>query len=254
MKKMFFLALLFLTINAFSQQSGTMYVAAKSGLTFREGPGTNFKAIDNIPYGTKVFILQSNEELKNHVSENIMGYWQRVNYNNKNGYLLDSYLLPWPPPVLATVKEMIQYLTQVTTPFGNKLTVKSGSSEFMEEMDWEIQKQLYKNGAEWHRHTAYEYGSDVFFLPGFTMQQGFLLIRLIPEFKNAINENDAFPVANKTIKRGEGEYKMIVDKEEYGDGYAWYKKISIEYEDGAFYNLELYMMDTQLVISFGSGV
>lgn len=258
MKKLLIVLALFFSATAFAQHTGTMtrYVAAKSGLTFREGPGTDFPATDNIPYGTQLNILQTDEELKNHVAENMMGYWQKVKYNNKTGYILDSYLLPWAPPKLGAVKDINQYIAQVTSPFGNKLTVNSFSSGGFGEMGWVLNKQLYKNGAEWHQNSGHEYGSDVYFLPGFTIQQGFLLLRLIPEFKNAIDENDAFPTTNKTIKRGQydEEYKITVDKEDYGDGYSWYKKIKYEYEDGAFYVLELYYMDNQLVISFNSGV
>lgn len=254
MKKLFFFLFIFYAAVSLAQQSGTMYVAAKTGLTFREEPTTSSRAIDNIPYGTKLTIIQIDEELKSHVAENLMGYWQKVKYNNKTGYILDSYLLPWAPPKLSTVNQMDQYISQITVPFGNKLIVKSGSTNEFEEMDWEIQKQLYKNGSEWHRNMGHEYGCDVYFLPGFSIQQGFLLLRLIPEFKNAIGLNDAFPIENKTYKRGEEDFKITVDKEVYGDGYPWYKKIQFEYEDGAYYDLQLYLMDNQLVISFSSGV
>jgi hypothetical protein len=44
-----------------------------------------------------------------------------------------------------------------------------------------------------------------------------------------------------------------VEKEMIGE-FPWIKKISIEYEDGAVYNFEMYQVDNQLVIFFGSGV
>ncbi|MBL0131414.1 MAG: hypothetical protein IPP43_10075 [Chitinophagaceae bacterium] len=119
---------------------------------------------------------------------------------------------------------MKNYLSQVTVPYGGKLIVKSGIMNNMEEGGWEIQKQLYKNGAEWHRHLGYEYGSDVYFLPGFSLQQGFLLLRLIPEFKEVFGEKDVFPTESKTFKKGEVEYELKVEKEMFGDA-AWYTKI-----------------------------
>ena len=253
MKKLILLPLLFVSCILFAQQYGTMYVAAKSGLAIRESATNSSKALGNIPYGTKVEILQDDGEIKSHIIENMLGYWQKVKYNNKTGYILDSYLLPWAPPKLATVKEMKQYLTQSTTAFGAKLIVKSGSMDNMEEMGWEMRKQLYKNGAEWHQNFGYEYGSDVYFLPGFSVQQGFLLLRLLPEFKEAIGENDAFPLDSKTTTRNEEEFKIIVDKEMLGD-YPWYKKLTIQYADGAYYELQLFQLDNQLVVSFSSGV
>ena len=82
----------------------------------------------------------------------------------------------------------------------------------IEESGWEITKQLYKNGAEWHHFSGYEYGSDTYFLPGFTMEQGFLLVRLIPEFKEVFGEKDEFPTENKTFKKGDVEYTINVNK------------------------------------------
>lgn len=123
-----------------------MYVAAKTGLSIREKPETGAKVLDKIPYGTKITVLEYGEEKKGITTEGMLGYWQKVKYNNKTGYIVDSYLFPWAPPKLATVKEMKNYLAQVTVPFGGKLIVKSGTMNNIEESGWEIHKQLYKNG------------------------------------------------------------------------------------------------------------
>ncbi|MBK7561398.1 MAG: SH3 domain-containing protein [Chitinophagaceae bacterium] len=254
MKSFFLLAFMIMSLGATAQlMGGTMYVAAKTGLSIREKPETGAKVLDKIPYGTKITLLEYGEEKKSIVTEGILGYWQKVKFNNKTGYIVDTYLFPWAPPKLATIKEMKNYLSQVTVPYGGKLIVKSGNMNNMEEGGWEIQKQLYKNGAEWHRHLGYEYGSDVYFLPGFSLQQGFLLLRLIPEFKEVFGEKDVFPTESKTFKKGEVEYELKVEKEMFGDA-AWYTKIKMEYADGAFYMFEMYLLDNQLVIFFGSGV
>ena len=253
MKKIFLPLLLVLSFAATAQHSGSMYVAAKTGLSIREKPDAGAKVLDKIPYGTKITLIQSEEEMKSIVTEGVLGYWQKVKYNNKTGYIIDSYLFPWAPPKLTTVKEMKNYLSQITVPFGSKLVVKSGNRYNLEEGGWEVHKQLYKNGAEWQRHIGYEYGSDVYFLPGFSLQQGFLLLRLIPEFKEVFGEKDVFPTEDKTFKKGENEYDIKVEKEMLGDN-PWYKKIKVEYADGAIYMFEMYMIDNQLAIFFGSGV
>lgn len=244
---------LFFSVISAAQQTGTFYVAAKSGLSIRETPDAGAKVLDKIPYGTRVSLLEYGEEKKSIVTEGILGYWQKVKYNNKTGYVVDSYLFPLPAPVLSSVKEMKQYLAQTTQPFGAKLTVKSGAMNNVEEGGWQMQKQLYKNGAEWHHFMGYEYGSDTYFLPDFSIQQAFLLVRLIPEFKEVFGEKEEFPLENKTYKKGDREYKITVDKEVYGD-YPWIKKISLEYEDGAIYSFEIYQADGQVVIFFGAGV
>ena len=256
MKKNVLLAMLFATLSAAAQQSGTMYVAAKTGLSIREKPEVGSKVLDKISYGTKITLLDFEQEKIGITTEGILGYWGKVKYNNKTGYIVDSYLFPWPPPKLATVKEMKNYLAQVTVPFGAKLVVKSGTMNNIEESGWQITKQLYKNGAEWHQNQGYEYGSDTYFLPGFSLQQGFLLLRLIPEFKNVIGEKDEFPKASKKFKKGDIDYEIVVERRTFGEEeeYVWVDKIKIEYSEGASYIFEMYMLDNQLVIFMASGV
>lgn len=252
MKRSIFYLLLLVSLQLTAQQYGTMYVAAKTGLSMRETAEAGGRVLDKIPFGTKVTIIQSEEELKSIVTEGIEGYWQKVKYNNKTGYILDSYLFPWPPPKLATVKEMKNYFAQTSLPFGTKLVVKSGTMNNITEGGWELHKQLYKNGAEWHQFHGYEYGSDTYFLPGFSLQQGFLLLRLIPEFKELFGEKDEFPTKTTTIKKGEVEYLIRVDK--WQEDSPFIQRIHIEFSPDASYIFDMYMLDNQLVIFYGSGV
>ncbi len=234
-------------------QTGSFYVAAKTGLSIRETPDANGKVLDKIPYGTKITLLEDNSEWVSIKTEGLMGFWRKVKYNNKTGYIVSSYLFPVAPPA-STVKDMRTYLSKISQPFGAKLVVKSGTMNNIEEGGWELQKQLYRNGGEWHKFMGYEYGSDTYFLPDFTLSQAFLLLRLIPEFKEVFGEKDEFPLESKTFKKGEREYSITVDKELISGDYPWVKRISIEYEDGAIYSFEMYEMDNQVVIFFGSGV
>jgi hypothetical protein len=256
MRRFFLSALLIIAIGAAAQQSGTMYVAAKSGLSIREKPDAAAKVLDKIPYGTKINLIPDTLELKSLVTEGMTGYWQKVKFNNKTGYILDSYLFPWAPPKLATVKEMKNYFTQVTVPFGAKLVVKSGRiNNYAEQDGWEITKQLYKNGAEWHHYTGYESGSDAYFLPEFSMEQGFLLLRLIPEFKEVFGEKDEFPTESKTFKKGDVEYTVTVNKMVWeGVAQPYVEKIHIEFSPDVSWSFDMFMVDGELMISFGGGV
>jgi hypothetical protein len=210
--------------------------------------------LDKIPYGTKISLVENSaEEWVAIKSEGIDGHWKKVKYNNKTGYIVDAYLFSLPPPK-ATVKDMNGYIAQLSVPFGSKLIVKSGAMNNVEEGGWELHKQLYKNGAEWHKFMGYEYGSDTYFLPDFTIQEAFLLLRMIPEFAQVFGEKDEFPSESKTFKKGDREYKITVDKESYSPEFSWIKRISVEYEDGAIYSFEMYQRDSQVVIFFGSGV
>ncbi len=255
MRKIFFFPLLIFSLGVMAQQSGSMYVAAKTGLSIREKPDAGAKVLDKIPYGTKITLIRVDEELKSITTEGVLGYWQKVKYNNKTGYILDSYLFPWPPPKLATVKEMKNYFAQVTVPFGSKLVVKSGNMNNIEESGWEINKQLYKNGAEWHQYFGYESGSTAYFLPGFSMEQGFLLVRLIPEFKDVFGEKDEFPTVNKTFKKGDVEYTITVNKLVWeGQVFPYVEKIHVEFSPDVSFVFDMFMVDGELLISFGGGV
>ncbi|HPN59364.1 MAG TPA: SH3 domain-containing protein, partial [Chitinophagaceae bacterium] len=125
MKKHTLILLLSLVLctNQVLAQTRTAWVAAKSGLSIREKPAIGAKVLDKIPYGTKISILNTDEELVAVVTEGMHGFWEKVTFNNKTGYIVGSYLLPIAPPKLATVKEMADYFKQVYTPFGNKLVI-----------------------------------------------------------------------------------------------------------------------------------
>jgi len=257
MKKLFLLGMLLASLFSIAQPASTMYVAAKTGLSIRENPDPASKVLDKIPYGTKVTLIEEDGAWIDIVTEGLTGYWKKVSYNNKTGYIVDSYLFPWAPPKLASVKELKQYLAQVGIPFGQKLVTKSGSMAQLSESGWELSKQLYKNGAEYHQFLAYEYGSDTYFLPNFSLQQGFLLCRLIPEFKEVFGEKDEFPTVSKKFKKGEIEYDVTLVKigndPEYSGPFT-IEKIKISYSDGASYEFEMYMQDNQLVVFFSGGV
>jgi hypothetical protein len=245
-----------ISVNA-QVMDGTYYVAAKSGLSMRDKPDANAKVLEKISYGTKVTTIAEDGDWKEITTESMMGHWKKVKFNNKTGYIVDNYLLPWAPPKLAGIKDLKQYLAQVSLPHGTKLIVKSGNMTQLTESGWELNKQLYKNGAEWHEYFAYEYGSDTYFLPNFSLQQGFLLLRLIPEFKDIFGEKDEFPTTSKKYTKNGIEYELTIvktiDEPDYTGPYT-IEKIKISYTDGASYEFEMYTQDNQLLIFFGSGV
>ena len=104
---------LFRLVHA-AQLMGRHYVCGRQNWFKHPGKtGAGAKVLDKIPYGTKITLIRQDEELKSITTEGITGYWQKVKYNNKTGYILDSYLFPWAPPKLATVKEMKNYLPRL---------------------------------------------------------------------------------------------------------------------------------------------
>ncbi len=254
MKKWLLLSVISLCYLSLVAQRGPMYVAAKAGLSIRETPSPSGKVLDKIPYGEKITIIfTQNDSLISIPTEGFNGSWVKTTWKGKTGYVVNSYLFPMPPPK-ATVKTLKDYLAQLSAVAGPAVTVKKETMGIDEPFSTTLKKQLYKNGAEYHEYFAYEYGSQAFFIPGFTIEQGFLLLRLLKEFPDVIADNDPLPKNNSTKKLRNGDRKITVEKEDFGGDYIQLRKIKMDWEDGAVYFLEIYELDVQLVIFTGSGV
>ena len=241
--------LLFITTISFSQ-TPNWYVAAKSGLSMRDKPDAKATVLAKIPYGEKLAITHPEERIILS-TEGINGVWVKTAYGGKTGYIVNSYLLPAEVPK-ASVKTMKEYFQQISVPVGIPLIVKTGDAEMDEGSVSTIKKILYKNGAEIHEEQFYEANNNNYFLPGFTIQQGFILVRLIPEFKDVFSDKDDFPIISKTFKKDNREYSVKVEKAD--DDPNWVEKISVEYEDGAIYHFSMFVAGGQLMIVFGGGV
>ena len=148
---------------------------------------------------------------------------------------------------------MSDYFKQLSQPAGLPVTVKMGTPD--NEMYSTYKKQLFKNGCEIHEAGFYESGYSTYFMPELTMQEGFIITRLIPEFKDVFAATDIYPTENKTTKVKRQGYdsdkEVIVQKNTSG---TWTDKIIVNYEDGASYTFELFILNGQLVISYGGGV
>jgi uncharacterized protein YgiM (DUF1202 family) len=259
MRKLF---LPFFILNAFFSSAQTVsvsyvykevYVAAKSGLSIREKPELGSAVLEKIPYGTKTKVAYNyNEEMKTVSTEGMEGNWVKTTYKGKTGYVVDTYTLPIPAPGV-TVKTMQDYMAQISTIAGPAITVKNGTTQEITESGYVLKKQLYKNGAEHHDIQWYEANEDVYFLPELTLQQGFVLVRLIAEFKTVFSATDVFPTENKTKKTEPdvNDYKITVTKIE---GMKYVSEITVEFSEGASYTFHMFEMAGQLVISFGGGV
>jgi hypothetical protein len=231
----------------------TFYVAHKAGLSIREKPDVKAKVLDKIPYAAKITISYSETDTVSITTDGMTGYFRKVTYNGKTGYIINCYLFQIPPPK-ATVKTMKEYLAQLSPKFGAELVVKSGGMGNITENGYEQKKQLYKNGGEYHQFWAWEYNSDVAMVPNMTVQQAYLLLRLIPEFKDVVTEKEEFPTTDRKYKKGDTEYRVKVFTEGNTPSAYWVQKIKIEYEPGGFAYLEIYILENEAVIHWGSGV
>ena len=172
--------------------------------------------------------------------------------------MLNCYLVGITPPKKGT-KKMSDYLLQLAPKFGTELVVTKGNANNMYEAGYVIKKQLYKNGNECHHTTGYESFEDNYFMVGInTVQEAFLIMRQIEEFNFFLTEKDAFPNSTNNYKRKnekseEIDFNVTVDKEKLYNQ-DWIKKIQVEFQEGATYMLQIFILDNQVVISYGGGV
>ncbi len=72
-----------------------LYVLA-SNLNMRDKPSIKGKVIGLIPYGSKIVILRKTNQT--YKSEGIKGFWVKIRYRQKSGYVFDGYMSKLPPP------------------------------------------------------------------------------------------------------------------------------------------------------------
>jgi len=252
MKKYIGLALgTFFYLTAISQY--TYYAAARAGLSLREQPNTNAKVLEKIAYGEKLVTVNDPDPLVAIASEGFTGYWWKVKYKDKTGYIVNSYVLPAPPPKTA-VKTLSDYFAQVSTKAGTPLVIKNADPALNETGESVLTKQLYRNGMEWHETKGYEYGSNLYLLPDFTIEQCFLLVRLLGQYPDLVADKDPFPVKNSSTKNDMGEKAIEVQREKYDGKPGPVQKIKIITTQGAITELEIFILNTQAVIFWSSGV
>ncbi len=251
-KKLFVVAcILLITLTVPAQQ--TYFAAAKNGLSVREQPGTAAKVLGKIAYGTKLELLKDTATLIKIATEGFTGYWWKIKYNNQVGYIVSTYVLPAPPPKTG-IKTFDQYCKQVATPFGKPLVLGKKNFVNIEDESTQLTKQLFTNGMEYHHITGYEYMADLYLLPGFTIEQAYLLLRLLGQHPDVIGPNDIFPERNTTTRGEQFEKEIIVERENYNGQPGPVKKISIYYTESIVTELEIFILDQQVAIRVSAGV
>lgn len=238
---------------SFSFSQFTYYAAAKAGLSMREQPNTSARVLEKIAYGEKLVTVADNEATVAIATEGFNGFWWKVKYNNKTGYIVNSYVLPMPAPK-ATTKTLGDYFLQVSTKAGSPLLIKKSEAALNEMGESTITKQLFKNGMEWQEEKGYENGSNLYLLPDFTIEQCFLLVRLLGQYPDLISEKDPFPVKNTNTKMEAGAKSIEVQREKYDGKPGPVQKIKIILEQGAITEFEIFTLGTQAVIFWTSGV
>ena len=86
------------------------------------------------------------------------------------------------------------------------------------------------------------------------MEQGFLLLRLLGQYAELVGDKDSYPTKSSTLKIDGGEKVIEVQREKTDGKPGEIKKIRIVSTQGAYTEFEMFLLDTQLVIYWSSGV
>ena len=231
----------------------TCYAAARSGLSMREQPNTGAKVLEKITYGEKLVTVAGDANQPAINTEGFTGFWWKVNYNNKTGYIVSSYVLPVPPPKTGT-KTLNDYFAQLSSTLGDPLIIRTVDSSLNEMGESVLTKHFYKNGMESHRREGYEYASELSLLPGFGIQECFLLLRLLGQYPELVGDKDTFPSKNAAVKNAIGEKTTEIEWEKYGFKPEPVKRVKIISTQGAITEVEIFLLDNQGVIFWSGGV
>lgn len=123
-------------------------VWALKGLSLYKQPGTGSAKILTIPYGKSVSVLSSKTDslkagqiklINIAVSSTVKGYWIKVSYNGKEGYVFDGYLSKMPCLKVGVIgaENMDAYLKRIH----NDLTFKTVKKD-----EWEGTTTYYLKG------------------------------------------------------------------------------------------------------------
>lgn len=221
-----------------------LYSAARAGLNLREAPEQSAKVLVKVPFGEKMKAL--NDSLYGVAyTEGMQCNWRKIQYGGKTGYAASAYVLPIKPPASAP-EELIKYLETVGTKVGESQYENRSS----EEAGIKVEKKLFKNGLSYRIITGYEYYKETVWLPNFSMEQAYVLARLISPISGLLSPEDAFPSVSNTPENS--ELRSVDVRFAFENSYPYYVKF--EYCEGACFTLTIDNEGGEISISISAGV
>lgn len=237
------LLICFITVVTGKAQSD-VYSAARAGLNLREAPEQSAKVLVKVPFGEKLKAL-SDSLYGVAYTEGMQCNWRKVQYGGKTGYAASAYVLPIKPPSAAP-EDILKYLESIL--------IKVGESQYedrsSEEAGIKVEKKLFKNGLSYRLITGYEYYKETIWLPKFSMEQAYVLARLISPVSGLLSTEDAFPAVSSMPESS--EVRSVDVKFAFENSYPYYVKF--EYCEGACFTLTIDNEGGEVSISISAGV
>lgn len=198
MKHLITLLLACFTATAFAitdyKAGDELYVHAPSGLKLRNTPDGE-TVLTTIPYGTKLKALENRGTVAPKTVDGLKGFWAKVTYDGKTGYLFDGYLsmLPTPKPGCTSLLQYCKDNFTTTT----EMLITSFNDTDGDDMS-ESSTQLFKfNGktVTYAKNEGYEWTDESIVFTGFTNEDAYLVARGI--YSKTFAENAEYYKKNK---------------------------------------------------------
>lgn len=103
MKKWMILLLLLISPLLFGVKTGEcLFNLYPGGLNLRKEPSKESKLLATLEYGEKIEVIEPTQQ--KFETDNLRGYWVKIRYKKKEGYLFDGYLTSLPVPDAKHIK------------------------------------------------------------------------------------------------------------------------------------------------------
>ena len=239
--------------------SNEVYATLAGGLSVREKPDANAAVIGKIEYGAVVELPPVPTDggvvpQNNSVPVNLAGmatYWVKAQIGGKTGYVIEAYLSDYPPPPAGT-KDLKGWAQAISKAYGAAFVSQSKTKNFYQD-GIDIYRQLYQNGTVYTEETGYEYFATSLQLPNTTLLKVLNCLRGLEDFGPVFK-------ANAPLKKG----SYTVPDTQLPEGYQWVttydatgqyvQAISVSWSDGGYSTITVTQLETDVIVSFSSGV
>ena len=236
-----------------------VYAILAGGLSVREKPDANAAVIGKIEYGAVVELppVPTDGGLvpqNNSVPVNLAGmatYWIKAQIGGKTGYVIEAYVSDYPPPPAGT-KDLKGWAQAISKPYGAAFVSQSKTKNFYQD-GIDIYRQLYNNGGVYSESVGYEYFATSLQLPNTTLLKVLNCLRGLEDFAPVFK-------ANAPLKKG----SYTVPDTQMPEGYQWVttydatgqylQAVSVSWSDGGYSTITVTQLETDVIVSFSSGV
>jgi hypothetical protein len=174
------------------QMDNIRYNWSKLGLELKEEPKEKSQTIDIIPFSKEMQLLSVtgkhveleikgtiNVDLKSRTSLYLRGYWVKIKYNSKEGYVMDCFLYKYPPPKLKEGNPSCELVENFESYFDRNYELLDIDQELRNiQTDYYKEVKFYEKGVVFENSRNTGWFSQILIVPNSSIKQGILFFLL----------------------------------------------------------------------------